>query len=118
METLYLSTSEEDIAKAADRMLKYKGNDASFVMGHISDDVITVSARSKGNIDVSEIMKALGGGGNIQNAGARVTDKSIIMVEEILKECMTNYGMHNEDLPAEIPDEKVIVAPKQKMKIK
>ena len=108
---------KEDIAKAADRMLKYKGNDASFVMGHTADDVISVSARSRGNIDVSEIMKVLGGGGSLQNAGARITDKSIVMVEEVIKECMRNYGLHTEDLPAEIPDEKVIIAPRQKTKV-
>lgn len=64
-ETIY---SKEDLAKAADWLLKYKATDASFALGFIEPEeelpYIYISARSKGRVDVGEIMSQMGGGGN------------------------------------------------------
>lgn len=69
----------EDIAKAADYLLKYQVN-ATFAMAYIAEDTVSISARSKGIIDVSKIMKAFGGGGNEHSAAARIKG---VKVEEI-----------------------------------
>lgn len=73
----------EDIAKAADYLLKYQVN-ATFAMGFIDENTISISARSKGIIDVSKIMKFFGGGGNEHSAAARITGKNIKEVKEKL----------------------------------
>lgn len=65
-----------DIAKAADYLLKYKIY-ASFALGYIDEETIAISARSKGEIDVSAIMKVFGGGGNVYSGAARIKGESI-----------------------------------------
>lgn len=93
---------KESLAKAADRMLHYKV-DASFVIGMTDENVVGVSARSKGNIDVGIVMcetvkelrnmseqddetdSRISGGGNIQNAGARIEGIDIDTIEEVLR---------------------------------
>lgn len=68
--------NSEDIAKAADYLLKYRIS-ASFAIGYIDEDNIYISARSKGDVDVSSIMKLFGGGGNEYSAAARVKGETI-----------------------------------------
>ena len=48
----------------------------------LDDETIAISARSKGEIDVSSIMKVFGGGGNETSAAARVKGESI---ESVIK---------------------------------
>lgn len=72
-----------DIAKAADKMLKFKV-DASFIIGYIDENVVSISARSKSKIDVGEIMSNMGGGGNSQNAATRIEAKDIFDIEKEL----------------------------------
>ena len=69
----------EDVAKAADYLLKYQVN-ASFAIAPIDEETISISARSKGIIDVSKIMKLFGGGGGEHSAAAKVKGMT---VEEI-----------------------------------
>lgn len=73
----------EDIAKAADYLLKYNIN-CSFAMAYIDDITISVSARSKGLIDVSKIMRLFGGGGNEYSAAAKIRGKSLQEVKSLL----------------------------------
>ena len=73
----------EDIAKAADYLLKYNIN-CSFAMAYIDDITISVSARSKGLIDVSKIMRLFGGGGNEYSAAAKISGKSLQEVKKLL----------------------------------
>lgn len=82
----------EDIAKTADYLLKYRVN-ATFAIARIDEETISVSARSKGVIDVSSIMKLLGGGGNEHSAAAKIKGKSIEEVKEFLYKLLipTNY---------------------------
>ena len=46
---------KEELAKAADYLLRYRNVDVSFAVGYTEDDVISISARSKGNINVDVI---------------------------------------------------------------
>jgi len=63
--------SKEDLAKAADYLLRYK-LDASFALGYIEEDVVGISARSKGEINVGEIMGEFEGGGNVYSGATRI----------------------------------------------
>ena len=73
----------EDIAKAADYLLKYNIN-CSFAMAYIDDDTISMSARSKGMIDVSRIMRLFGGGGNEFSAAAKIKGKTLPEIKTLL----------------------------------
>lgn len=98
---LYTAT---DIAKAADYLLKYRVN-ATFALGHISEDTIAISARSKGVIDVSNIMAVFNGGGNESSAAARVKNKTVKEVIDALNKLLTpgSYvGWNIEDIRKDI----------------
>lgn len=73
----------EDIAKAADYLLKYNIN-CSFAMAYIDDETISMSARSKGIIDVSKIMKLFGGGGNEYSAATKIKGMTLPEVKSLL----------------------------------
>ena len=74
---------KEEIAKASDKMLKYR-IDAAFVMGFVKEGLISISARGKNQIDVGAIMSKMNGGGNAQSAGGRIVSDDILEVEEQL----------------------------------
>ena len=82
----------EDIAKASDYLLKYQVN-ATFAMAYIDEETVSISARSKGIIDVSKIMRLFGGGGNEHSAAAKVKGMSIEEIKTILNEILipTSY---------------------------
>lgn len=76
-----LSTSME-LAEVAEELLTFEEVKASYVIGKLEDNLVGVSARSLGEIDVSEIMKKLGGGGHSSNAAAQIKDKTIKEVKQ------------------------------------
>lgn len=85
----------EDLGRAADKMLKYRV-DGVFVFGQIDDNTISISARSKSDVNVGLIMEQLGGGGNFQNAGCQIQGKSIMEVYALLRETVkTNLQFPN-----------------------
>ena len=83
----------EDIAICADYILRY-AVDASFSMAYIDQDVISVSARSKGAFDVSKIMSKLGGGGNPTSAATRIKGHKISEVKEYLQLLLLPYNLN------------------------
>ena len=85
--------TQEELAKAADYVLKY-GVDASFAVGNVGDGVVQVSARSPENIDVGEVMKELGGGGNQSSGAARIADSSVEEVGKRLRKVLEPTGYH------------------------
>lgn len=96
--------SVEDIAKAADYLLKYRVN-ATFALGYIDDNTVSVSARSKGNVDVANIMQILGGGGNETSAAAKIKNRTIKEVKEAIDKLLIpgNYiGWEKEDILKDI----------------
>lgn len=76
---------KEELAKAADYLLRYRNVDASFAVGYIDDDVISISARSKGDINVGKIMSELEGGGHISSAATRLEGKDMDETVKSLK---------------------------------
>lgn len=82
---------KEDLAKAADEALKF-GTDASIVVAKLNDELIGVSARSKGNINIEPIMQELGGGGNVTSGAAQIKNGNVEEVGKTLKKILRpNY---------------------------
>lgn len=81
-------------AQAADTALSLEHVDASFALTRRSKDVIGISARSMGNVNVQVIMEKLGGGGHLSNAATQIKgvtveeakDKVLAAINEYLKE--------------------------------
>ena len=105
--------SKEDYAKAADRLIKFRGFDGAFVFGYVSKDDVHVSARSN-KIDVGKILKEIGGGGNPQSAGGRFKTDNIFNLEQKLMDSVP-IGISQEE---NIIEEPKIVLVKQKIKRK
>lgn len=99
----------EDYAKAACKMFSFKGVDAAFTLGYVSEDEIHVSARGNGRVDVSKVMMKLGGGGNATCAGGKILSKDIFEIEQELMDSV-KYGVES--------DEKLYKKPKLIRKIK
>lgn len=74
---------KEDLAKIADTILLFSNIEASFVVGKI-DGGVGISARSMGNIDVGMILEEFDGGGDNHEAAAKITDKSLNEVFELV----------------------------------
>ena len=72
------------IAQAADTLLTMDGISASFVISKRSENVIGISARSLGEINVQIIMEILDGGGHLTNAATQLTGVSVDEAEEQL----------------------------------
>lgn len=75
---------KEELAKAADKLLDYDV-DLSFALGYVGEDVISISARSMGDIDAGKIMGMFNGGGNPHSGATRINSDDILKVEESLK---------------------------------
>ena len=72
-------------AQAADELLEIQGVKASFVF-YKSSNVVSISARSMGEVNVQVIMEKFGGGGHQTMAGAQIKDKSLESIKSLLKE--------------------------------
>ena len=74
----------KDLAAIAEELLQFENVEASFVIGNISKDIVGISARSIGKINVEEIMAKLGGGGHYTEAATQIKEKTISEVKELL----------------------------------
>ena len=79
------------IAQAADTLLTMEGIKASFVISRRSENVIGISARSLGEINVQIIMEILGGGGHLTNAATQLTGVSVDEAEQQLAMAIEEY---------------------------
>ncbi|MDY4849557.1 MAG: DHH family phosphoesterase [Bacilli bacterium] len=79
------------LAKAANTLLSFKGNHASFVAGKISNNAIGVSARSDGSINVSFLFEKIGGGGQFSRAAVVFEKSSMADVKEALTNVIDTY---------------------------
>ena len=92
-----VSTSEEKYndmpiiaAQAADELLSISGILASFVLCKV-DDVVMISGRSMGDINVQAIMETIGGGGHLTFAGAQIAGVSIEEAKQKLLYSIDEY---------------------------
>lgn len=74
---IYQISNSMELAEVAEELLTFEDVKASFAIGKVDDNIIGVSARSLGDINVSEIMKKMGGGGHISNAATQIKNKTI-----------------------------------------
>ncbi|MCS0670756.1 DHH family phosphoesterase [Cytobacillus firmus] len=79
------------IAQTADTLLTMDGVVASFVISNRSENMIGVSARSLGDINVQVIMENLEGGGHLTNAATQLHDATLDDVEARLIEAIDEY---------------------------
>ncbi|MED4174658.1 DHHA1 domain-containing protein, partial [Halalkalibacterium halodurans] len=79
------------IAQAADTLLTMKGVVASFVISRRHDGVVSISARSLGDVNVQLIMESLDGGGHLTNAATQFEDATLEEAEAKLKEAIDQY---------------------------
>ena len=74
-------------ARAADELLNISGINVCFVLAEINSDII-ISGRSNGDVNVQVILEAIGGGGHMNMAGAKVNgtiDEVVYMLKEAIK---------------------------------
>ena len=84
----------KELAETAEELLNFEDVEASFVIGKLEDS-IGVSARSLGEIDVSEFMKKLGGGGHNSNAATQIKDKNLKEVRQDIIDLIKEYKENN-----------------------
>ncbi|MFL0197934.1 DHH family phosphoesterase [Clostridium sp. WILCCON 0269] len=82
-------------AQAADELLNITGIQASFVFVKIKDEIF-ISGRSLGDINVQIILEALGGGGHITMAGAKLEYVTMDEALSKLKEAIEEYVKESE----------------------
>lgn len=90
-----IAAVDEEISRvlagqAADELLNIDGIDCSFVLFR-QGDVIYISGRSIGDINVQMILEALGGGGNAATAGAQVKNAKLDVVARMLADSIDRY---------------------------
>ncbi|HEY4552928.1 MAG TPA: DHH family phosphoesterase [Bacillaceae bacterium] len=97
-EGIAIATGEEDavydsvlLAQAADTLLTMDGITASFVIAKREEDVVGISARSLGGINVQVIMEAMGGGGHLSNAATQLQGETIVETELKLKQLIDEH---------------------------
>ena len=67
----------EELARLADILLDFDNIEASFVIGKIDDNMIAISARSFGNVNVEKIMGYFDGGGHESDAACQIEGENI-----------------------------------------
>ena len=80
-------------AQSADELLSIRGIKAAFVLGE-TNDMVSISGRSFGDVNVQVILEQMGGGGHLTMAGAQVynatwqeaMDKLIPLIEQYEEE--------------------------------
>ena len=78
-------------AQAADGMLRVDGVRMSIYVFQLSGDVVGISARSTGELNVQVIMEAFGGGGHANVAGAQVKGVPLSVVRGNVVERAREY---------------------------
>lgn len=85
-------TGDDRVAasKAADRLISIQGVNAAFTLTK-AGNVVSISARSNGKINVQIIAEKLGGGGHFNMAGAQIKDHTLTAVSIDLKNYIDEY---------------------------
>ncbi|MET3699755.1 c-di-AMP phosphodiesterase-like protein [Bacillus oleivorans] len=79
------------IAKAADTLLTMDQVAASFVVAYRQEGMVSISARSLGDVNVQVILERLGGGGHLSNAATQILDVTIEEAVQQLYEAIDEY---------------------------
>ncbi len=79
------------LAKISDEIISIKNADVGVTIGYIAEDVVGISARSLGAINVQTLMERLGGGGHLNNAAAQIASADINTIVEKIKLLVDEY---------------------------
>lgn len=79
------------LAQGADELLNIRGITTSFAVGMGDDDVVYVSARSLGDVNVQLIVEKIGGGGHITMAGVQLKDMTLEEASDVLINAIHEY---------------------------
>lgn len=74
----------QDLAKAADLLLEFKGIKNAFAIGYVDKKNVGISARSVNKVNAGKLMEKFGGGGSKNEAAAIIENTTIKKVEEQL----------------------------------
>lgn len=85
------------IAQTADSLIEIQGVVASFVIGRRADNMISISARSQGEINVQLIMEQMGGGGHFTNAAIQLEGDSLNEVKQQLLAVIAQFVNRKEE---------------------
>ncbi len=77
---------KHNLAQIALELLQFDKIEASFVIGYLDNDIIGISSRSIGDVNVEAIMVQLGGGGHLYEAAAEFKTNDIDDVKNKLLE--------------------------------
>ncbi|MCG8541506.1 MAG: DHH family phosphoesterase [Clostridia bacterium] len=86
-----IKDSQLVVAQGADALLNIRGINTSFVIGFKEDEVVFISGRSLGDINVQRILEKLGGGGHLTVAGAQLKDVTIYEAKDMLIHAIEEY---------------------------
>ena len=75
--------ARETLAKTANALIEVDDISAGFAIGKIDKDIVGISARSNGLVNIHVLMEYFGGGGHFNMGAAQIKDKSI---EEVKSE--------------------------------
>lgn len=77
---------KEEIAKTADSLLTFNKIKASLVIAKVEKDLISISGRSTGEINIGKILEHFGGGGNEYEGAAKIEESNINkVIDELYK---------------------------------
>ncbi|MCE5039036.1 DHH family phosphoesterase [Staphylococcus auricularis] len=85
------------VAQAADELLSLDGVEASYVIARREDNLVGMSARSLGSVNVQLTMEALGGGGHLTNAATQLKDVTVDEAIEQLQQAITEQMSRSEE---------------------
>lgn len=87
----YIGNPSLMAAQAADEIISIRGIHASFVLARYSPEMIVVSGRSIGDINVQMILERLGGGGHLTVAGAQLYNVTMEQAIDLVKKSIKSY---------------------------
>lgn len=118
---------KDTLAKAADKIFS-KYADLAMVLGYIDEETVGISARSKCDVDVGQLLGKLEkidpytfpqkettlrpvctGGGNKQNAGGSITTSDIFAIEEFFMNALKEMTPEEETIVSQQENEEPIV---------
>lgn len=82
---------KEQLAKIADSLLQFDGVEASFAIGRVNTNIIGISARSMGHVDVEYVMKKLNGGGHKTDAACQMFNTNLKNARNELVKIIDKY---------------------------
>ena len=96
----YLPNVQAIAGQAADTLLAIENVRMTIILFQLKNDVIGISARSTGNLNVQVIMEKFGGGGHQNVAGAQVKNTTIGEVKAQVIEVAKKYIVESDSIEA------------------